>query len=109
MSSAVLDLTESSFGEEIAGSAVPVLVEFWAQWCPPCRAMAPILHSLATEFDDRLRVYKVDADKNPDLARRYEMAAVPSLLLFHEGELVRKMTGARSRAQLLADLEGVIS
>lgn len=108
MSTAVLDLTDSSFGEEIAGAAHPVLAEFWAPWCPPCRALAPIIESLADDFGGRLRVCKINADENPDLARRYEVVAVPTLLVFQEGELVRKLTGARSRAQLLADLDGVV-
>ena len=108
MTSSVLDLTDSSFGEEIAGSDLPVLVEFWAPWCGPCKAMAPILEGLAGEYDGRLRIGKVNADENLALAQRYDVGAVPALLVFHEGELVRKTTGARSRAQLLADLGDVI-
>ncbi|HEY7946529.1 MAG TPA: thioredoxin [Acidimicrobiales bacterium] len=105
MTAAVLDLTESSFDEEIAGSDVPVLVEFWAPWCAPCRAMAPIIETLADDLGGSLRVRKINADENPELARRYQVAAVPSFLIFHEGAPVRTMTGARSRAQLLAELE----
>jgi len=109
VTTAVLDLTDSTFGEEIAGAAVPVLVEFWAPWCAPCRAMAPVIESLADDLGGSLLVRKINADENPDLARRYDVAAVPTILVFYDGELVRWMTGARSRAQLRAELEHVMS
>jgi thioredoxin 1 len=109
MSSAVLELTDATFDEEIAASPVPVLVEFWAEWCPPCRLIAPILDALAAEYSDRLRVCKVNSDERPELALRYDVMSVPTILLFDHGELRQRMVGARSRTRLLEELAGVIT
>ena len=109
MSTAVAPLTTATFDEEIKGSPVPVVVEFWAPWCPPCLAMASMLASLAAEHAERLRVFKIDADEHPELARRYEVMSVPTFLVFDQGELRRRMVGARTRHQLLEDLEEAIA
>jgi thioredoxin 1 len=101
MSSAVVELTESTFDEEIKSSPLPVVVEFWATWCPPCVAMAPMLESVAAEHAEELRVVKIDADEHPELARRYEVMSVPTFLVFDQGALRRRMVGARQRHQLL--------
>ncbi len=82
MSSTVLELTDATFDEEIAASPIPVLVEFWAAWCPPCRLIAPILDSIAAEYADRLRVCKVNSDERPELAQRYGVMSVPTILVF---------------------------
>jgi thioredoxin 1 len=108
-SSTVLKLTDATFDEEIAASPIPVLVEFWAQWCPPCRLIAPILDSIAAEYADRLRVCKVNSDDRPELALRYDVMSVPTILVFHHGELRRRMVGARSRSRLLDELAGVLN
>jgi thioredoxin 1 len=108
MSSAVIELTEATFNEEVGSSPVPVIVEFWAEWCPPCKLIAPILDSIAADFADRLRVYKVNSDERPDLARRYEVLSVPTILVFSQGALVRRMVGARSQARLLQELADVL-
>lgn len=108
MSGAVLELTEATFDEEVGSSPVPVIVEFWAEWCPPCRQIAPILDSIAAAFTGRLRVWKVNSDERPDLARRYDVMSVPTILVFDRGELVQRMVGARSRARLLEELTGVL-
>jgi thioredoxin 1 len=104
MSSAVLELTTATFDEVVSVSDVPVVVEFWAEWCLPCKVMAPVLDSLARDCGDRLRVLKVDADAYPDLAGRYEVVSVPTLLVFIEGELRHRMVGARSRSRLLEEI-----
>ena len=109
MSTAVAALTTATFDEEIKASPVPVIVEFWATWCPPCLAMAPMLASLAAEHAERLRVFKIDADEHPELARRYEVMSVPTFLVFDQGELRRRMVGARTRHELLEDLEEAIA
>jgi thioredoxin 1 len=108
MSTAILSLTESTFNEAIMTSPVPVVVEFWAEWCPPCRTMAPVLDSIAADFEDRLQVVKVNSDEHPELARRYEVMGVPTILAFSEGQLRQRMVGARSRARLLEDLSDLI-
>jgi thioredoxin 1 len=109
MSSTVLELTDATFDEEIAASPIPVLVEFWAQWCPPCRLIAPILDSIAAEYADRLRVCKVNSDERPELAQRYGVMSVPTILVFHQGELSQRMVGARSRSRLLEELAGALN
>ena len=101
-------LTEATFDEEIGASPVPVLVEFWAEWCPPCKAIAPILDELAGEYADRLRVVKVNSDDNPGLAARFEVMAVPTMLVFDDGRLVKRMMGARGKRHLLEELAGVL-
>ncbi|HEY1828729.1 MAG TPA: thioredoxin [Acidimicrobiales bacterium] len=101
---AVAGLNAATFDEEIATSAVPVLVEFWAEWCPPCKALAPILDQLATEFGDGLRVRKVNADEHSDLGARFEVMAVPTMLLFAGGQLRMRLVGAHSKARLAEEI-----
>jgi thioredoxin 1 len=100
-------LTEATFDEEIGGSPVPVLVEFWTEWCPPCKAIAPVLDAIAAEQRDRLRVYKVNSDDDPALAARFEVMSVPTLLVFDDGRLVKRMIGARGKHHLLQELAEV--
>jgi thioredoxin 1 len=109
VSSAIADLDETNFDEEIHSSAVPVIVEFWAEWCPPCKAIGPILDELATDDEHRVRVVKVNADEQPSLARRFEVSSVPTVLVFGDGEIQRRMVGARSRAWLLQEIGDVIT
>ena len=108
MSTAVLALTESTFDEAIMTSPVPVVVEFWAEWCPPCRTIVPILDAIAVDYSDRLRVFKINSDEHPELARRYEVMSVPTILSFTDGQLRQRMVGARSRARLLEELSELI-
>ena len=109
MSSQVRALNVTTFDEEIMTSPVPVVVEFWAEWCPPCKVLAPVLDSIADDYADRLRVVKVNSDENPDLARRYEVMSVPTIIAFSEGEIRHRMIGARSRARLLEELSDVVT
>jgi thioredoxin 1 len=107
--SEVLELTEATFNEEVNTSPLPLVVEFWAEWCPPCKLIAPILDSIAADYSDRLRVFKINTDEHPELARRYEVMSVPTILAFSEGELRQRMIGARSRVRLLEELSDLIN
>jgi len=107
MSGAVLEVTEATFDEVVGVSAVPVVVEFGAPWCPPCRAMEPVLDVVARDTDGRVRVLKIDVDAHPEPARRYEVVSVPTLLVFVDGEIRRRLVGARSPGRLLAEIEEV--
>ena len=109
MSGAILEMTEATFDEEIKASPVPVIVEFWAEWCPPCKMIAPVLHSLAVDYDGRLRVFPINLDEHPELARRYQVISIPTILVFSDGELRRQMIGARSRARLLTEIGDLVS
>ncbi len=100
---AVRHLTAESFDRDIAGS-IPTLVDFGAAWCPPCRAIAPTMEQLAREEAARLRVFKVDVDASPEIAARYGVAGLPTLILFKGGEPVERLVGYRTKPQLAAAL-----
>lgn len=95
-----LILTEENFSEVVSGALTPILVDFWAQWCGPCRSIAPILEDLAADFAKRLQIGKLDVDAHPGVARRYSVRSIPTLLLFVGGEPVLTLVGALSRHEL---------
>jgi thioredoxin 1 len=109
MSVAVPELSCASFDEMIGSAAAPVLVEFWAEWCPPCKVLAPILDEISVELGDDLSVYKVNSDVHRDLSARFEVLAVPTILVFAGGELQLRLVGARSKARLMEELDRVLS
>ena len=96
----VLELTDHTFDEAIAASAVPVLVDFTAEWCPPCRLMGPILDAVAADHGGRLALARVDVDANRGLVRRFGVLSMPTFVLLVDGTERRRMVGARSRCQL---------
>jgi thioredoxin 1 len=104
MESTLTALTDATFEEEINSSDQPVLVDFWAEWCGPCKLIAPILEELATEYDGKLRIVKVDVDESPDVARRYEIMSIPTLVVFHDGVSKKRMIGAKGKGQLVQEL-----
>ena len=94
----------NSFKDEVLSSDKPVLVDFWATWCGPCKMVAPVLEEIADENPDKITVAKLDIDQNPSVARDYQVMSVPTLLLFKDGEPVKQIVGAKPKAALLSDL-----
>ncbi|HYG92951.1 MAG TPA: thioredoxin [Nocardioides sp.] len=102
------DVTDDTFESEVLGSDVPVLVDFWAEWCPPCHQVAPVLERIAEERAGSLRVVKLNSDENPVTAARYRVLGLPTFLLLRDGEPVLQLTGARSKAAFDRDLDRVL-
>ncbi|MFD3483979.1 MULTISPECIES: thioredoxin family protein [unclassified Streptomyces] len=101
-------VTDDSFEREVLNAGLPVLVEFTADWCPPCRQLAPVLSAVAREEAARLKVVQLDVDTNPETMNRYGVLAMPTLLVFRAGEPVKSMVGARPKRRLLQELADVI-
>ncbi|MER5449645.1 thioredoxin family protein [Streptomyces sp. NPDC002764] len=101
----VSEVTDADFPKEVIGSALPVLVEFTADWCPPCRQMGPVLSALAAEEGERLKVVQLDVDTNPETTNAYKVLSMPTFMVFRDGEPVRSMVGARPKRRLLAEIE----
>ncbi|MBA3302678.1 MAG: thioredoxin [Actinomycetota bacterium] len=99
-----ITITDASFDEEVKSATEPVLVDFWAEWCGPCKMIAPILTEIADEYAGKLRVAKLNVDDNPDTARRFEVMSIPTLILFKDGEPAKRLVGAKGKAQLLDEL-----
>ncbi|MCW2922040.1 MAG: trxA [Thermoleophilia bacterium] len=93
-------VTDASFASDVEQSDVPVLVDFWAEWCGPCRMMNPILEEFATAHDGQMKVVKLNVDENPEAAARFKVLSIPTMLVFHKGEVVKQMVGAMSRQRL---------
>ena len=102
--STAIQLTDATFDEEIKGADVPVLVDFWAEWCGPCKMIAPILDEIAGEQNGKLRIGKLNVDDNPGVAQRFEVMAIPTLILFKDGEVQKRLVGAKGKGQLLQEL-----
>ena len=100
--------TDDTFAAAVLGNPRPVLVEFWAEWCPPCHMIAPVLAEIAAELAGRLTVAKINADENPATAQQYRVLALPTLAVFREGEVVWQAVGARPKRRLLADLAALL-
>jgi thioredoxin 1 len=98
-------VTDATFADEVLGSDIPVLVDFWAEWCGPCHRIAPVLDELATEYEGRVRIVKLDADNNPDTARKYNIMAMPTLIVFRNGEPVSQVMGAHPKTKMRAQLD----
>ena len=101
MAAGVLELTDSNFDQTIKGSDTPVLVDFWAAWCAPCRRIAPIVEELAGEYSGRLAVAKVDIDANQQVTVQHGVQSIPTMILFHQGREVARTSGAMSAPQIV--------
>ena len=101
--SVVRTVTDENFATEVEGNPRPVIVEYWAQWCGPCRQVGPVLDSIAEEHGDTVDVVKINVDENPATAQKYSVLLVPTVSLFAGGEPVRQVIGARSKAALLRE------
>ncbi|MFR9788968.1 thioredoxin [Streptomyces sp. MB22_4] len=102
------EVTDADFEEEVIGAGLPVLVQFTADWCGPCRQLAPVLRDIAREEGDRVKVVQVDVDRNPRTTLAYRVLSTPTLMLFRDGGPVRSMVGARPKRRLLAELDDVL-
>ncbi|MBO0810755.1 MAG: thioredoxin [Microlunatus sp.] len=102
-------LTADTFDDVIQNADRPVLVDFWAEWCPPCRVMEPILDQLGTELADQLLITKINSDEHPQVSARYRVLGLPTLLLFVGGAPVLSITGARSKGSLRRELESQLT
>ena len=100
-------LTQENFEKEVLQSATPVLVDFWAEWCGPCKMIAPLLDELANEYDGKVKIGKVNIDEHQSLAAQYGIRAIPTLLLFNKGEITEQMVGAKSRRDFKTSLDRV--
>lgn len=100
------EVTSQSFEQEVMNSDVPVLVDFWATWCGPCLAMAPVIDALAEKYDGKAKVVKLDVDENREVAAKYQIRSIPTLMVFKGGEVVEKVIGGTSLAKLEVLLDG---
>ncbi|MDA8071985.1 MAG: thioredoxin [Actinomycetota bacterium] len=104
MSQSIPALSDATFDEHVTAADVPVLVDFWAEWCGPCKMIAPVLEEIAAEQDGKIQIAKLNIDENLDVTRRFEVMSIPTLLLFKDGELQARIVGARGKAQLLQEI-----
>lgn len=105
---AALHFTQDNFQNDVLKSDKPVLVDFWATWCGPCRMIAPIVEQLATEYEGRAKVGKVDVDENPDIARQYGVMSIPTLAVIKDGQIVSKVVGAYPKPKIMEMLDNAL-
>ena len=105
MSDRIIHVTDESFEQEVLKSSNPVLVDYWADWCGPCKMIAPVLDEIADEYEDKIRIAKLNIDQNPDTPPRYGIRGIPTLMLFKEGEVEATKVGAVSKSQLTAFID----
>ena len=103
----IVTIDESNFGQEVTQSTVPVLLDFWAEWCGPCKMIAPILDELSDEYEGRVKIAKVNIDEQQGLAAEYGIRAIPTLLLFDKGQVADQIVGLRSKRDLKASFDRV--
>lgn len=104
-----MDITDQNFEQEVLQSSIPVLVDFWAPWCAPCRIVSPIVEELAKEYAGKVKVLKLNVDDNPQTASKYGIMSIPSLLIFKKGEVAKTMIGAAGKENLKKGIEEILS
>ena len=104
----VKEFTEANFDDEVLNSSQPVVVDFWAEWCMPCLMVAPIIEQLAQEYDGKVKFGKLNVDENRSIAIRFSIQAIPTLLIFKDGQLVQKFVGLRSKADLKREIDSLL-
>jgi thioredoxin 1 len=108
VSDKIVTVSDATFDEAVKGASTPVVVDFWAEWCGPCKMIAPALEEIASEHEGRVQIAKLNVDDNPETARRYDVMSIPTLLVFNEGAPVKRLVGAKGKGQLLQDLSEFI-
>ena len=103
MSTAV-DVTDATFADEVLNSSDTIMVDFWAEWCGPCRAVSPILDAIASEHADKIKIVKLNVDDNPQIAMKYQITSIPAMKVFRGGEVVKTIIGAKPKPAIEADL-----
>ncbi len=104
MAGNLLELTNETFDEEVGASEVPLIVDFWAEWCGPCRMVAPVLEQIAVENEGKVRLAKLNVDDAPAVAQRFGIMSIPTLMVFKDGQAKKRIVGAKGKGQLLEDL-----
>ena len=108
MSDNIVQISDSSFDSDVLQAEGPVLVDFWAEWCGPCKMIAPVLEELATEYGEKLKICKMDVDANPETAPKYGIRGIPTLILFNNGDVAGQKVGALSKSQLSEFIDSAI-
>ena len=108
MSEKIVTLTDATFDEHVKGSDVPVLVDFWAEWCGPCKMISPVLEEIAAEHAGKVQISKINVDDNLDVPRRFEVMSIPTLILFKDGEPQVRLIGAKPKGQLVEEISAYL-